>query len=445
MSCLSTRAKQHTCAVHIDKPNGFLRVKAENVLQRLRQVRSTNVDSRSIIVDVRDARGFQGGHILTAIPLNCQTKTMARRAIVEWDTMFGDQSSCSAPSIDDDSKSTQVPRVSGPSVTIYDQEGSCPFCEENSPVGFFINSLLIRGNDVYFMEGGFEAFQRLHSADFIVRCSLVDTLSTPDGLSRSESVTSSITLSSHSRIQSVATSRVTIHSDPSERTFPIRSFVQPLQTACPKATKSHRLFLGHCVHANRSTVTKVGKCPNSNVDGADDILDTRVSKILPYLFIGNARDAQDRTLLRHLGITHIVNVSNSVPMPFQGTAEFKYLRLPASDTNQQNLRPAFDSAIAFINKARESNGIILVHCHAGISRSVAVVMAYLMFVWRHFNVVRALDFIHSRRPVAEPNLHFMGQLQRFYDELHQQPNPSQTDIGSSNPLPDPSACSPNLY
>ncbi|KAF5398558.1 Dual specificity protein phosphatase 10 [Paragonimus heterotremus] len=274
--------------------------------------------------------------------------------------------------------------------------------------------------------------------DFIACGSVSDTFSTTVGLSRFESVTSSIALSSHSRIQSLTTSRTTVHSDPAEQTFPIRSFVQPLQGACPDAREPNRLFLSHRIHVDRSAVNSVGKFPKLTVDDADDILGACVSEILPYLFIGNARDAQDRALLRRLGITHIVNVSESVPMPFKGSTEFKYLHLPASDTNQQNLRPAFDSAVAFISEARKSKGIILVHCQAGVSRSVAVVMAYLMFIWRHFNVVRALDFIHSRRPVAEPNLHFMGQLQRFYDDLRQQPSPDSTDSASSNPTSSPS-------
>ncbi|KAF6772503.1 hypothetical protein AHF37_08205 [Paragonimus kellicotti] len=273
--------------------------------------------------------------------------------------------------------------------------------------------------------GGFEAFRRLRSTDFIACGSLSDTFSGTVGLSRFESVTSSIALSSHSNIQSLNTSRTTVHSDPNEQISPIRSFVQPLQKT------DH-------IHANQSAVNSVGKFPKLTVDDADDILGACVSEILPYLFQRNARDAQDRTLLRRLGITHIVNVSDSVPMPFKGSAEFKYLHLPASDTNQQNLRPAFDSAVVFINEASPSKGIVLVHCQAGVSRSVAVVMAYLMFIWRHFNVVRALDFIHSRRPVAEPNLHFMGQLQRFHDELRQQPSPSSTDLVPSNPMPSPS-------
>ncbi|KAF8571155.1 hypothetical protein P879_04086, partial [Paragonimus westermani] len=285
---------------------------------------------------------------------------------------------------------------------------------------------------------GIEAFQRLRSADFIACGSLSDSLATTVCLSQLESVTSSLAFSSHSRIHPLKTSQTTVHSDPAERTFPVRSFVQPLQGAYPEAHDSDRLFPNHRVYVDRSAVSSVGKFPEFTVDDADDILGACVSEILPYLFIGNARDAQDRTLLRRLGITHIVNVSDSVPMPFKETTEFKYLHLPASDTNQQNLRPAFDSAVAFISEARKSKGIVLVHCQAGVSRSVAVVMAYLMFKWRHFNVVRALDFIHSRRPVAEPNLHFIGQLQSFHDELRQQPGPTSTDSASSKPIPSPS-------
>ncbi|KAA3674543.1 dual specificity phosphatase 10 [Paragonimus westermani] len=279
---------------------------------------------------------------------------------------------------------------------------------------------------------GIEAFRRLRSADFIACGSLSDSLTTTVCLSQLESVTSSLAFSSHSRIHSLTTSQTTVRSDPAEQTFPVRSFVQPLQGAYPEAHDPDRLL------PNRSAVSSVGKFPELTVDDADDILGACVSEILPYLFIGNARDAQDRMLLRRLGITHIVNVSDSVPMPFKGTTEFKYLHLPASDTNQQNLRPAFDTAVAFISEARKSKGIVLVHCQAGVSRSVAVVMAYLMFKWRHFNVVRALDFIHSRRPVAEPNLHFIGQLQSFHDELHQQPGPTSTDSPSSKPIPSPS-------
>lgn len=69
---------------------------------------------------------------------------------------------------------------------------------------------------------------------------------------------------------------------------------------------------------------------------------------------GNARDAQNLELLRRVGITHIINVTETVPLPFKRSVPFIYLHLPASDTTNQDLRPSFDRAVQFIGK-RSSN------------------------------------------------------------------------------------------
>ncbi|KAA3671214.1 uncharacterized protein DEA37_0010070 [Paragonimus westermani] len=117
MSRVGTRAEESSGVMHIGKPDGCLLVEAEDVLKCLRQVKSTNGDSQLIVVDVRDAQSFQAGHLLTAIPLNCRTETMAKRAIVEWDTVFDDQSDeqrCSAPCLNDDSSCTEFSQVSEP-------------------------------------------------------------------------------------------------------------------------------------------------------------------------------------------------------------------------------------------------------------------------------------------------------------------------------------------
>ncbi|KAA3670278.1 uncharacterized protein DEA37_0011496 [Paragonimus westermani] len=158
MSRVDTRAEKSTGVMHIGKPGECLLVKAEDVLKFLRQVKSRNGDLHLIIVDVRDAQSFRAGHLLTAIPLNCQTKTMAKRAVVEWDTMFDDQSDeqgCLAPTLNEHSSCTQFCEVSERPVVVYDQKGLCSSREKDSPIGFFIKSLLIRDNDVYFMEGEF--------------------------------------------------------------------------------------------------------------------------------------------------------------------------------------------------------------------------------------------------------------------------------------------------
>ncbi|VDP76290.1 unnamed protein product [Echinostoma caproni] len=190
-----------------------------------------------------------------------------------------------------------------------------------------------------------------------------------------------------------------------------------------------------------SSLSAFPRSPRDDQD--EDVMSASISKILPYLYLGNARDAQNLDLLRRVGITHIINVTETVPMPFKRPVPFTYLHLPASDTINQDLRPAFDRAVQFIDEARKRNGIVLVHCQAGVSRSVAIVMAYLIHSAKKYTVLNALEFVQNQRPVAGPNLHFMGQLQRYYNELHTRnfvpPSPSTTSTLPVAAPPPPAA------
>ena len=56
------------------------------------------------------------------------------------------------------------------------------------------------------------------------------------------------------------------------------------------------------------------------------------------------------------------------------------------------------------------------HCHAGISRSATVCIAYIM---KHHqtDLTQAYDFVKQKRSCISPNLHFMGQLLEFQKRL----------------------------
>ena len=56
------------------------------------------------------------------------------------------------------------------------------------------------------------------------------------------------------------------------------------------------------------------------------------------------------------------------------------------------------------------------HCHAGISRSATVCIAYAMKLYGE-GLASAYDFVKSKRPCISPNLHFMGQLVTFGQQL----------------------------
>eukprot|EP00038_Savillea_parva_P005935 m.160750 g.160750 ORF g.160750 m.160750 type:complete len:368 (+) comp11988_c0_seq1:195-1298(+) len=143
---------------------------------------------------------------------------------------------------------------------------------------------------------------------------------------------------------------------------------------------------------------------------ARKILNIAPSVIEPYLIIGSKRDAADRDVLRSFKVTHVLNATPDCPCHFH--EDLTYLRLSIKDCWNQNLPSHFDAAFSFIERAKAAGGRVMIHCTAGISRSAAIAIAYLMSTKR-MSVTEAYAFVKSKRPVISPNLDFMGELQQF--------------------------------
>ncbi len=79
-------------------------------------------------------------------------------------------------------------------------------------------------------------------------------------------------------------------------------------------------------------------------------------------------------------MTHILNVTEDVSNSFEGSSHLTYMRCPIKDQPEAatDMAARFDECVDFINSARETNGRVLVHCRAGVSRSATVVVGYLM-------------------------------------------------------------------
>jgi len=70
----------------------------------------------------------------------------------------------------------------------------------------------------------------------------------------------------------------------------------------------------------------------------------------------------------------------------------------------------------YIEEGRQKNVGVLVHCLAGISRSVTVTVAYLMFSLC-LSLEDAYEYLRRVRPTISPNFNFMGQLADFDQTL----------------------------
>lgn len=130
-----------------------------------------------------------------------------------------------------------------------------------------------------------------------------------------------------------------------------------------------------------------------------------------FLFLGSQDVAADLETLQCQGITHILNVASLVPNYFPNKFIYKsieVLDLPESDL----VTSVFDEAFDFIHSCQASQGRVLVHCNAGISRSASVVIAYLIKT-KGIGLDQALALVKAVRPSVKPNPGFMSQLKLF--------------------------------
>ncbi len=91
-----------------------------------------------------------------------------------------------------------------------------------------------------------------------------------------------------------------------------------------------------------------------------------------------------------------------------------------------NIQRHFPVAIQYIKDAM-SEGAVLVHCYAGISRSASCVIAFLMQECG-LTFMEAMSFVRKKRSIVFPNFGFQRQLLDF-ERLLKARNPNHFQPG----------------
>ncbi|VVA37554.1 Hypothetical predicted protein [Prunus dulcis] len=96
--------------------------------------------------------------------------------------------------------------------------------------------------------------------------------------------------------------------------------------------------------------------------------------------------------------------------------DLKLVRMgvPLRDMENENLLDYLDVCLDFIDKSRKE-GSVLVHCFAGVSRSAAIITAYLMRT-EHLSQEDALGSLRQSCEFVCPNDGFLDQL-KMYEEM----------------------------
>jgi len=143
----------------------------------------------------------------------------------------------------------------------------------------------------------------------------------------------------------------------------------------------------------------------------------QMQEVCANVFLGPYACAAKNKLesLKAVGITHIICIrhvmeSNIIKPNFPD--HFKYQVLDIADTVHQNIIQHLPLTRAFIQDALQSKGKVLIHGNAGISRSAAIVIGYVM---EQYGVPYrdAFQLVQCKRFCINPNAHFENQLTEY--------------------------------
>ncbi|KAM9388859.1 dual specificity protein phosphatase 12 [Phaethornis superciliosus] len=132
-------------------------------------------------------------------------------------------------------------------------------------------------------------------------------------------------------------------------------------------------------------------------------------RVLPGLYVGGAESCSSPESLAAAGVVAVLTVDAEEPPAVPGV---RAMHVRARDEPGADLLSHLDDCATFIGEAREGGGAVLVRCQAGMSRSVAVVTAYLMKT-KGLGWEEAYAAVRASKPDAEMNPGFQGQLKLY--------------------------------
>lgn len=159
-------------------------------------------------------------------------------------------------------------------------------------------------------------------------------------------------------------------------------------------------------------VQKINSAPTNGfvVDTKPDLIP---AEILPnFLYLGSQDAVSMENILKYK-FSHILSIGIDCGLkdypPDLTLLHVACLDLPETSLQQEGV---FSTSFEFIEVARLSNGRVLVHCNAGVSRSATIVIAYLM-QYNDMDFNTAYKYVKSKRECIQPNPGFLKQLQEF--------------------------------
>lgn len=134
-----------------------------------------------------------------------------------------------------------------------------------------------------------------------------------------------------------------------------------------------------------------------------------MSLIVEGLYLSNLKTSRNHKFFKTQKISDVLIAAKTLKMIFK---EVHYKRLILDDNPKQNIAKYFAESIKFIQDSISQKRNILVHCLGGKSRSVTIVVAYVMLK-QNQTFEKALEFVKTQHRPSNPNPGFLNQLRMF--------------------------------
>ncbi len=156
-------------------------------------------------------------------------------------------------------------------------------------------------------------------------------------------------------------------------------------------------------------------------------------EIVPRIWLGNKKAAADEAWLRDHGVTVVFNCTKT--LPFASNIHRMY-RVPVDDNLEEaeiaNMATwAAETQVKLVREFKAGR-VILVHCHAGMQRSAAVVAMFLISMYG-MTADQAMSFIKSKRSIAFfPAANFERSIRQWDTEMRKYRGSRQPVTSSSS-------------
>ncbi len=172
-----------------------------------------------------------------------------------------------------------------------------------------------------------------------------------------------------------------------------------------------RVYCGDaCADADWASHYLGTHCPQG--DHVADLVLTRRKISEGDIYVGGIESLSDETLMHDIGavVSCLVADATEEALMERKLAGRPHFEVPVWDNPDAPIEKYWPDAARFIDEHVRMGHSVLVHCHAGRSRSVSTVIYYMMRYRGYASADIALKYIQRARPMAGPNEGFMSKL-----------------------------------